>query len=203
MGLEVYAAFAGAVFLLGLIPGPNVALITANAITYGTRAGLLTVCATIISVVLQLALVVLGLSALLAAAGAWLGVIRWLGVAYLVFIGVQQWRAGIRAADATPKPVPVRKIMVQAAALSLINPKTLLFDAALFSQFINQAEPALPQTLRLGLIMAVVLFSVDCLWATGAGRARSVLARYGRLSNRISGGLLVGAGLGLAAVRVR
>jgi len=99
------------------------------------------------------------------------------------------------------EPRSPRAIVARAAFVSLTNPKTLLFFAAFFPQFISTAHPAGPQVALLSLTFLVVIVMVDSCFALLAGRARGLLARHGRLRNRISGGLLVGAGLGLAAVR--
>ena len=93
MTLEPYLAFVLATSILMLIPGPNVALIVANSVAFGTRYVLLTVIGTSTAMVVQLALFALGMTALLGAMAQWFEWIRWLGVAYLVWIGIRQWRA--------------------------------------------------------------------------------------------------------------
>src|SRR5580704_8507598 len=86
-------AFMLATTVLMLIPGPNVALIVANSVAWGTRYGLLTVTGTAAAMVLQLALTSLGMTAALGALAAWFEVLRWVGVAYLLWLGIRQWRA--------------------------------------------------------------------------------------------------------------
>ena len=90
---DLYLTFALATCVLILIPGPNVALIVANSVAYGTRHGLLTVAGTSSAVVVQLALTALGMSALLGTLAQWFEWIRWIGVAYLLWLGVRQWCA--------------------------------------------------------------------------------------------------------------
>ncbi|HKM64708.1 MAG TPA: LysE family translocator [Acidisphaera sp.] len=197
----LYAAFAGACVLLMLIPGPNVALITANAIAYGVRTGLLTVCATATALALQLVLVTAGLAALLTAASSAFVWLRWAGVAYLIWLGVKQWRTVARDEEMHPRPLPVRHIVARAAAVGLTNPKTLLFYAALFPQFIDPHLRAGPQIVILGVTLVAIALIVDGLWAMMAARARGVLLRRARLRNRLTGGLLIGAGVSLAIVR--
>ena len=197
----LYAAFIGACVLLTLIPGPNVALITANAIAYGVRTGLLTVCATTTALALQLVLVVAGLAALLAAASSAFVWLRWIGVVYLIWLGVKQWRTIAREEEMQPEPLPVHAILARAAAVGLTNPKTLLFYAALFPQFVDSHLPAAPQIAILGVTLVSVAMTVDALWAITAGRARVLLLRRARFRNRLTGGLLIGAGVGLAIVR--
>ena len=197
----LYAAFIGACVLLTLIPGPNVALIMANAIAYGVRTGLLTVCATTTALALQLVLVLAGLAALLAAASSVFVWLRWIGVVYLIWLGVKQWRTIARDEEMQPKPLPVRAILARAAAVGLTNPKTLLFYAALFPQYVNAHLPAAPQIAILGVTLISVAMTVDGLWAITAGRARALLLRRARFRNRLTGGLLIGAGVGLAIVK--
>ena len=93
MQLDLYLGFVLASTILILIPGPNVSLIVANSIAYGTRYGLLTVAGTSSAIVVQLALTSLGLTATLGVLAGWFEWIRWVGVAYLLFLGIRQWRA--------------------------------------------------------------------------------------------------------------
>src|SRR5215475_1896617 len=93
MSAELYLAFVAACVILIVIPGPNVALIVANSVAHGARYGLLTVAGTSSAVVVHLALTVLGASAVLAFLAASFDWLRWLGVAYLVWLGIATWRA--------------------------------------------------------------------------------------------------------------
>src|SRR5271165_3689418 len=88
--LSLYLAFVAATTVLMLIPGPNVALIVANSVAYGTRFGLLTVAGTSAAMVLQLALTSLGMAAVLGTLGALFEWLRWIGVFYLLFLGIRQ-----------------------------------------------------------------------------------------------------------------
>ncbi len=202
MDLSLYLAFIGAVIALGLLPGPNMALIVANSVAYGPRYGFLTLAGTSVALMLQLAITGLGLAELLRAAGGAFEVLRWAGVAYLLYLGIVQWRAtAADLAGVQAQPRSVRGIVSRAMLVSLTNPKTLLFFAAFFPQFISTSHPAGPQVALLSLTFFVVIVLVDSGIALLAGRARVLLSRHVRLRNRISGGLLIGAGLGLAAVR--
>ncbi|WP_413988664.1 LysE family translocator [Labrys okinawensis] len=202
--LSLYAGFLGAVLVLMLIPGPNIGLIVANSIAHGPRYGLLTVAGTSSAMVLQLALTALGMSELLGAFGAWFEVLRWIGVAYLVWLGVAQWRApAVDLSKHRPEAKSPRRIFMRALLVSLTNPKTLLFYGAFFPQFVSmKGHVGLQITiLSLGFLAMAVL--VDSGWAFLAGRARGLLASRGRLRNRLSGGLLLGAGAALAMVRMK
>jgi homoserine/homoserine lactone efflux protein len=93
MDMHLYLGFALVTVVLGLIPGPNGALIIANSAAHGPRYGLMTVAGTVSAQVIQLVAVSLGLTALLESMGLCFTVLRWLGVAYLLWLGYRQWRA--------------------------------------------------------------------------------------------------------------
>ena len=190
-------ALALATAVLVMIPGPNVALIVANSLRYGLREGAATVLGTTLGVALQLALVIVGVAAMIEYAAAALGWIRWAGVAYLVFLGLAAWREPPGRLD-TVEAQPT--VFWRACVVAAMNPKTLLFNAAFLPQFV----PAGAGTFELLLTVAVflsVLLAGDMLWATFANSARHLLYRYGWLRNRLTGAFLVAAGIGLALSR--
>nr|WP_283949712.1 LysE family translocator [Limobrevibacterium gyesilva] len=185
-----------------LIPGPNVALIVANSVAYGTRYGLLTVVGTSTAMLVQLALTALGMTALMGVMAQAFEWIRWLGVAYLVWLGVRQWRAmPVDLTQARPQKRSTREIFARGLLVSLTNPKTLLFYGAFFPQFISPDGDFAAQLALLSVTFVAVAVLLDGGWAVLAGRARGVLATHGKLRNRLSGGLLIGAGVGLALAR--
>src|ERR1700730_11108908 len=93
MSLALYFTFMATAVVLILIPGPNVALIVANSVAYGRRYGLLTVAGTSSAMFIQLALTVFGMTTLLSVMAGWFEWLRWIGVAYLVYLGVKDWWA--------------------------------------------------------------------------------------------------------------
>ena len=202
IALDLYLAFVLACVVLIVIPGPNVALIVANSVAHGARFGLLTVAGTSSAVVVQLSLTVLGASAVLNFLAASFDWLRWLGVAYLVWLGIATWRAPtIDLARTKPQARSARLIYARGFLVGLTNPKTLLFYGAFFPQFITPGPAAADQLLLLAVTFLAVAVVCDSLWAILAGRLRALLVAQARLRNRISGGLLVGAGLGLALAR--
>jgi homoserine/homoserine lactone efflux protein len=199
----LYLAFVLATSVLILMPGPNVALIVANSMAYGTRFGLLTVAGTSAAMVVQLALTWLGMTAVLWTLAGVFEWVRWAGAAYLLWLGVRQWRAAVVDLSAVrAQPRSARAIFWRGVLVSLTNPKTLLFYGAFFPQFVTQGGAGVGgQVLVLAATFLVVAVALDSAWAMLAGRARGALATRGRLRNRLSGGLLVGAGIGLALAR--
>jgi len=197
-----FLTFVAAVAVLMMIPGPNVALIVSNSVAYGAKYGLLTVAGTSSAMVVQLALTTLGMTQALGALGAWFEALRWIGVAYLVFLGIAQWRAEpVDLTRSPPAPKSAGAIYGRALFVSMTNPKTLLFYGAFFPQFIDTRRDAGPQLALLCASFLALAIVIDGAWALLAGRARWMLASRGRLRNRISGGVLIGAGAGLALTR--
>lgn len=195
--IENLLALSIATAVLVAIPGPNVALIVANSLRFGWREGAVTVLGTTLGVALQLGLVVLGMIALIEFAAETLAWIRWAGVAYLVYLGVRTWRepaVDLGGTDASPA------VFWHACIIAAINPKTLLFNAAFLPQFLaTGAGPG--QFLLIATVFLSVLLLGDLLWATFASSARRAFAGYGRFRNRLTGGFLVAAGIGLALSR--
>jgi len=203
MALDLYFGFVAAVAILILIPGPNVALIVANSVAYGPRQGLATIAGSSSAMVLQLALTVAGMTTLLSALAEWFDLLRWIGVAYLVYLGIKAWREPpTDLTQTTPAESPNwRKLFSRGFLVSLTNPKTLLFYGAFLPQFIDPKAPVMAQLLLLSGTFLVVAIVLDSCWALLAGRFRRFLAVNGRLRNRLTGGLLMSAGLGLALAR--
>ena len=202
--LSLYLGFSTAVTVLMLIPGPNVALIVANSVAHGPRYGLLTVAGTSTAMILQLGLVALGMTQFLGMLGSGFELLRWIGVAYLVTLGIAQWRApAVDLAKTKPERKSPRAMFTRALLVSMTNPKTLLFYGAFFPQFVSPDRALAPQVVLLSVSFVAIAVLVDGSWALAAARARPLLARRGRLRNRIAGGMLIGAGAALAAARHR
>ncbi len=195
----LFLAFIVAVTLLMLTPGPNMALIIGNSVAYGPRYGFLTIAGTTSAMVVQLSLTGLGMAQLLGEMGVWFEWLRWVGVAYLFYLGIQQWRAPVvDIAEIRTQPAPARAIYFRALVVSLTNPKTLFFYAVFFPQFVVMSRAIAPQILVLSITFVLLAFVVDGAWVMLADRARGLLGRSGRVRNRVSGGFLMGAGAILA-----
>ena len=190
-------ALIAATAILVLIPGPNVALIVANSLKYGFRMGVATVLGTTVGVGLQLLLVVLGLAAVVAVAADALAWIRWAGVAYLVYLGIRTWR---EQPDDLGKVEAAPAMFWRGCVIAVLNPKTLLFNAAFIPQFVGDA-PTVAGLAVVATVFLAVLFVGDVLWAAFASSARPLLARVSSVRNKITGMFLVAAGVGLALAR--
>ncbi len=184
--------------VLVIIPGPNVALIVANSIRYGFRIGSFTVLGTTTGVAIQLLAVVLGMAAVVELAADALIWIRWLGVAYLIYLGIRTWNEpaqDLSSVSAAPS------MIWRGCLIAAINPKTLLFNAAFLPQFVVANGDVGQQFAFVAGVYLSVLLLGDMIWALGASSARQLLDRYAGARNRVTGGFLVAAGVGLALSR--
>ncbi len=198
--MENVVALIAATIVLILIPGPNVALIVANSLRHGMRIGVVTSLGTTVGIGLQLLLVVAGMAALIELVANALTWIKWIGVVYLLYIGVRTWNEP--ASDlADIKALSDTRAFWRGVFLAVINPKTLLFNAAFLPQFVGNTPDASGQLLSLAGVFMVVIIIGDALWAVFAAAARTWLNRVGHLHNRISGAFLVSAGMVLALSR--
>lgn len=203
MPLDLYLGFVAASALLILMPGPVVALIVSNSVGGGLRAGLTTVAGSTAAAFIHVCFVCAGLASLLALLGSAFFWIKWLGAAYLFYLGVRALMARPQALDADGagrRKSPARTF-VEAFLVGISNPKALMFFAAFFPLFLTAAQPVLPQLLIMSATYLAVAAALDSLWALAASRARPLLIRAGRWTNRVNGGVLVLAAASLAVSR--
>jgi homoserine/homoserine lactone efflux protein len=202
MSIELYLAFVAATAVLIAIPGPNVALIVANSIEHGRRFGLLTVAGTSTAMVVQLALTIAGMTGALVLFSHLFEWLRWIGVAYLIYLGVQAIRAQpVDLTTVRPEPRSMRDIFLRGFLVSLTNPKTLLFYGAFFPQFIDPSRDVAQQLWLLSVTFLAIAIVMDSCWALAGGQLRGLLAGRGVLRNRLTGAFYFAAALGLASAR--
>jgi threonine/homoserine/homoserine lactone efflux protein len=198
MPLENWLAFAATSAVLLAIPGPTVLLIVSYALSHGRKSTSATVAGVALGDFTAMTASLLGLGALLATSAAVFGVLKLIGAAYLVYLGVQLWRAPVGIATASS--VAERRswrVFLHAYAVTALNPKSIVFFIAFLPQFLSASAPLLPQ-----LVIAEVTFLLlATLNATGyalmASAARQTIRRPSvqRVVNRTGGSLLIGAGL--------
>ena len=204
MSLELYLAFFVATTIMILLPGPSVMLTIAHSLSFGPVRALSTVTGAVCGVGVQLAVALAGMTSIMLLLADWFEVLRWVGVAYLVYLGIQQWRAPIvEDGEGLPPAVSGRSLWLQGFVVTLPNPKSLLFLAAFFPQFVDPTAPPVLQALVLGTTFLAIAFVFTAVWAFVAAAARGFIrSRRGVLwRNRITGSLMIGAGLGLALAR--
>ena len=204
MSLEFYLAYVLATAVFALIPGPMVTLIVANALRHGTRAGLLNVAGAQLGLAIMLGVLVVGLASVIAIMGVWFDWLRFLGAAYLVWLGWKLLRRPDALLDPGAAAAPRGGFFLQGFLVVLSNPKALLYFGAFIPQFVDPTGDYLGQIVLLGgTAMAVAMLS-DGAYAVLTGQARRLLSGVRiRLLSRLSGGMLIGGGVWLALARPR
>lgn len=201
MPIELYLAFVAASALLILTPGPMVAYLVATTLSHGLRHGLMALIGSAAASAVQLAIVVAGLSLILSAASDLFQWIKWVGVAYLVYLGLKALRAPPETLEAPVTPRSAKRTITEAFLVNLTNPKALLFHGAFLPLFVSADAPATSQLILLAVTFVAVAAVLDGGWALFAARAKPLLAKSGRWRHRITGGVLLSAAAGLALVR--
>ena len=203
MSIELFFAFVLASALLAATPGPNVSLIIANGTSHGLKAGMLTVAGGVTGVVLLVAGATLGMNTVMALVSDWFDFLRWVGAAYLVWLGASRiWKAW-RNEPALAAPIASRGNWYwQGLAVALSNPKILLFLGAFFPQFVNQNAPLAGQLWLLAITFIVIITVVDSSYGLLAGAAKGWITQSRvRLADSVTGALLICGGLWLATAR--
>lgn len=205
MDLTVWITYLLATVLLSVSPGPGVFSSISSGLHHGFRLGLWNGVGMQAANLLMVVFVSLGLGALLLASEALFTVVKWAGVAYLVYLGVVTWRAPARGfeEDRDDHETTARGVFMRGFWVNATNPKGIIFFAAILPQFIDVARPQLAQY----AILAVTTFAVDLVVMLGytalAARVLRVMRDPSRLRwvNRTLGGAFIAAGLALASFR--
>ncbi|MCB1918031.1 MAG: LysE family translocator [Rhodocyclaceae bacterium] len=203
MDTDTWLIYLLAVTGLSLTPGPNSLLALSHGARYGHRRTLWTILGGTVGFVLLMALSMAGIGALLQASAHALSVMKLVGGAYLIWLGVQLWRAPPLALDAVPATAHERgsRLFAQGFLAAASNPKVLLFYGAFLPQFIDPTRPVVHQFVVMAASFALVEALVEYLLARLAHRVRPWLQRSGRRFNRACGGLFVALGAALPMSR--
>ncbi len=204
MSAELYLSFVVATALLILFPGPSVMLTISHSLAWGLRKALLSVAGASAAIVVQLLVLAAGLSTVMLFAAQWFEAIRWAGVVYLIYLGLQSWRASrVVTADAAPQVRSGRNLFWQGFMVSLANPKSLFFYAAFFPHFVDPARPPGLQMLILGVTFLVIAAGLTAIYAALAHRIGEFFrgAHGSRVRLRLTGTVMIGAGVVLARAR--
>jgi threonine/homoserine/homoserine lactone efflux protein len=195
--------FVGAALLLLVVPGPSVLYIVTQSVSHGRRAGIASVAGITTGTLVHIAAATVGLSALLASSALAFDVVKYLGAAYLIAVGIrrlagleQEQRPHLRRAR------DLGRLYRQGIVVNVLNPKTALFFLAFLPQFVEPTRGAAwLQILALGLLFAALGFLSDSVWATVAGTLGERLRRSTRfpaVQRYVSGSVFVGLGAAAA-----
>ena len=199
-------AFAAMAFVVIATPGPTVLLALANGSRFGARRALFGMAGAVLSDFILIAAAAIGLGALLAASQFWFSVVKWLGVAYLAYLGVMllvSKGASLSSAEVNRSgPATGSALFRKSLLVAITNPKGYLFTSAFLPQFIAPAAPQLPQYVTLALAFALIDFLVMFAYAMAGSQAMRLLKQSGALwLDRICGAALLSLAGALAVYR--
>jgi threonine/homoserine/homoserine lactone efflux protein len=199
MSLDYWLAFAAASAVLLAIPGPTVLLVISYALSHGRKPAAAIVAGVALGDLTAMTASMLGLGAVLAASAAIFTLLRWIGGAYLVYLGIKLWRAPVDAPSEAER-VPAagaRRMFAHAYAVTALNPKSIVFFVAFVPQFLDASLPFWPQVATLETTFVTLAALNAALFALLASAARQKLRkpRVQRIVNRTGGSLLIGAGI--------
>lgn len=204
MTLTLWLTFLVAAILISVSPGAGAVNTMSNGLRYGVKRSLPAILGLQLGYGAQIVLVGAGLGAIVSSSATALTVIKWVGVAYLVWLGIQKWREPVMEAVAEDQSaISHRRQFWNAALVNLTNPKATVFLVALFPQFLIADAPHGPQLITMG----TTLILVDCLVMLGYALLASQLFRFmttpqrQRQMNRLFGGLFVTAAMALASFK--
>lgn len=191
MTAEVYLAYLAtiAVFFASP-PGPSQALMISNSVRLGLPRALPTIGGDLSANAIQMTLAGFGLTAVIASSAYLIGIVKWAGIAYLVYVAVRTFFSRSDGLN-PPKEGRLSSPAVQGFVTSMANPKAILFFGALFPQFIDVTSAITPQILILGGTYLLVDGILLVVWGAVAGSLRPWLGQSGGWVNRLSGGLML------------
>lgn len=204
MAFEVWLAFAAASALLIVIPGPTVLLVVSYAMGRGWRVAAPMAVGVALGDLTAMTLSMLGVGALLATSATLFTALKWIGAAWLIWMGFRLWRAGGQA-QARPRTDAAsgRRMLAHAWLVTTLNPKSLLFFVAFLPQFIDPTRPFWPQMAIFEATFVTLAFLNAFMWAWLGARAGRLAVGEGamRIVNRAGGAALMAAGAAAALTR--
>jgi threonine/homoserine/homoserine lactone efflux protein len=200
MAIEHWLAFVAASAILLAIPGPTILLVISYALSHGRRFAMATVAGVALGDFTAMTASMLGLGALLAASATIFTALKWIGAAYLIYLGVKLWRAPV--ADPVTGEAPARnekalRIFLHTYVVTALNPKSIIFFVAFLPQFLDTTKPILTQMVIFETTFLVLATLNAGAYALMASMARQTIRKPSvqRAVNRTGGSLMIGAGL--------
>lgn len=205
MNLTLWISFIGTVLLIGVTPGPSVLLAAANSMNYGSKKSVGTILGDLSANTLQIILSAFGLATIVVSSGEIFGFIKWLGVGYLIYMGIKKITSKPKIGDFERKnnDKSFFKLYTEGFLMSASNPKAIVFFAALFPLFIDQNLAFTPQVIILGLTYLIIDGICLFTYVQFASKLKKSLEDKEKvhLQNKIIGYLLIFSGLMLSLIR--
>ncbi len=204
MDIHLWLAYVVTAIVFSLAPGSGTVNSISNGLSYGTRKSCAAIVGLQVGLAIHIVLVGAGIGALVAQSATAFTVIKWVGVVYLVWLGIQKWRekGALSAVDNAHDTCAI-ELMRKAVLINLTNPKSIVFLVALFPQFIDPAGEQLTQLVVLG-VTTIVIDSVVMLGYTSLAAQMGKFIRSDRMMgkiNKLFGSMFVGCGALLATAK--
>ena len=201
MEWSVWLAFVITAIGILVIPGPTISLVMSYALSQGRTAAAAIVAGVALGDLTAMSLSLLGLGALLAASATLFTALKWIGAAYLVYLGIKLWRALAGAMETNAATVPAKVMFGHAWLVTSLNPKSIVFFVAFVPQFIDQARPYATQAVILIATFVVLAAANAGAYALVASGLKTTIRRPSvqRWVNRTGGTVLIGAGIAAVA----
>ena len=196
MDITLYISFLIISFLVIIVPGPNVLVIVSTSLAHGARRGLQTVAGTSSAMIVQLLIVGIGTSWFVRLVADGLYYLKWLGIAYLLYLGLRHLGAAVFSGGRERPDISASATFARGFVVSLTNPKTLLFFSAFLPQFISTAESYQFQIILLSVSFVIMATLLDSCYALLSSRLRKLAGDGGFIKYRhgFSGLLYLAAG---------
>lgn len=206
VSFEVWLAFSIASTVMLAIPGPTTLLVVGIALAEGRRSAWSVAAGVVLGDFTAMSLSLAGLGLIISASATVFTIMKWMGAAYLIYLGIRMWldKSPLPSADGVDRlPTSKWSMMGRAYTVTTLNPKSIVFFIAFMPQFIMPAAPVLPQILLLGGTFLLLALANAAAYALLAGEFSAVVRRRGvlRAVNWVGGSLLIAAGAMTATVR--
>ena len=205
MSLDVWITYILATTLILIIPGPTIILVISQAVTHGRKSVVPLVAGVVFGDFTAMTLSLLGLGAIMTASASLFTLFKWVGVLYLLYLGINLWRANPKSNSIQhgKEDISPRSLFKSSFIVTALNPKGIAFFVAFLPQFISHHEPVLKQLLLLGGIFLFLALVNAALYAIFASQLREAIKRASvrKWFNRCGGTALIGAGLLTASIQ--
>ncbi|WP_428026782.1 LysE family translocator [Arcobacter sp.] len=205
MSIELWLAFVSTVFVFAIIPGPTVVFVIGQAITHGKKSVAPLALGVVFGDFVAMVISLLGLGALLATSAVLYGILKWFGVAYLIYLGIKAFREKPEVDPSLFEDMNVSKFKMfkSSAIVTALNPKNIIFFVAFLPQFVNTSTNVFPQFLILMVSFSLVTMTTITSFAMFAGKIQHKIKSYKarKRLNQFGGSALVGAGVFTATMQ--
>ena len=203
--MSPFAAFLITAIVLAITPGPGIAYVVARTVSGGRKEGLASCFGTGVGGMLHVLAAALGISLLIAQSALAFSLVKYVGAAYLVYLGIRLLMRKSHASEVpSVSPQGVRRAFLEGIVVEALNVKTALFFLAFLPQFVAVGEPLVPQLVALGSICVALNTAVDVVAVFAADRllaSKAARASRARLLTRLSGVTMLSLGVYLALAK--